>query len=95
LSPLAALPFFNIVWDILGDMMHIIEGIWKRHIFKMLAGDPAPAKPRPRKTWTDEANRALAQDHIDVQAVLRKWSLPTEMRKVLLCSFCVLLIYIT
>lgn len=43
-SPLRWIPWFDLVWDILPDMMHIMSGIWKRHILKMLKGERTPAK---------------------------------------------------
>jgi len=89
-SPLAVLPLFNLTWDVLGDMMHIIDGIWKRHVFAMLAGRRLPAKPKPRSSWTLAANRKLAKDHAKVIALLESWQVTPEMIKVI----CVLYIYI-
>jgi len=79
LSPLGALPMFDLAWDVLGDMMHIIYGIWSRHVFEMLAGRRAPAKPKPRKKWTPEQNAALFVDHAMVLAKLKAWALPKPM----------------
>lgn len=73
-SILAALPLFNIAWDILGDMMHIVDGLWKRHIFAMLAGKRGPAVPKPRISWTALENKNLQRDHDAVCAQLRAWT---------------------
>lgn len=61
LSPLAAYPLFDLVWDILPDLMHIITGIWKRHIFKVFLGRRNPSKPKPRRTWTAAENELLME----------------------------------
>ena len=44
LSPLAFLPLFNMVWDVLADMMHIMLNVWAKHLFPMLRGHRTPAK---------------------------------------------------
>jgi hypothetical protein len=43
-SPLRFLWGFDLVWDILPDMMHISPVIWKGHIFKMFKGERTPAQ---------------------------------------------------
>jgi hypothetical protein len=85
LSMLAALPMWDMVWDVLGDMMHIVVGLWKGHIFDMLAGKREPAKPKPRQAWTTTENRRLAKDHADVIAKLKDWSLSEDTKKVKIC----------
>jgi hypothetical protein len=82
LSPLGALPLFDLAWDVLGDMMHILTGIWKRHIFEMLHGNRHPAKPKNRTSWTFAANRALQRDHLTVIEKLREWTLSDATHKV-------------
>lgn len=81
-SPLCALPMFDITWDILGDMMHILSGIWSRHVFEMLAGLRTPAKPKPRTSWTAAANNALAKAHDTVLIKLRDWAVSPDMKAV-------------
>ena len=83
LSPLAALPRFNLVWDILPDMMHVVPGIWKRHMFAMFVGDRAPAKPRPRKSLSSEENTKLMSDHAKAVRQLEEWALTQEERDML------------
>ena len=83
LSPLAALPMFNLVWDVLPDMMHVIPGIWKRHVFAMFNGDRLPAKPRPRKSLSAADNAKLMADHAAAVAHLAEWSLAPEEREML------------
>ena len=63
-SPLRFLPFFNLVWDVLPDMMHIISGIWKRHIFAVLLGKRMPADVRVRKHNTEEELARMATENI-------------------------------
>ena len=79
-TPLMALPKFNVVWDILGDMMHIISGVWKRHIFCLLAGNRGIAVPKPRASWTEQQNRKLAADYKTVEEKMRAWELPKAMK---------------
>jgi hypothetical protein len=85
LSMLACLPLWNMVWDILGDMMHIIVGLWKGHIIDMLAGKREPAHPKPRQTWTAAENKKLEEDHADVVTKLKDWSLSEDTKKVKIC----------
>lgn len=66
LSPLAYLPLFDLVWDILMDLMHIVSGFWKRHIFPAFKGKRLPAVPRTRKSWTRKENLELLQEHVEV-----------------------------
>lgn len=81
LSPLAALPLFDLVWDVMMCMMHIIPGIWKRHIFQMFVGNRAPATPKPRKSLTQRENKRLMEDHKTVLTELRGWMLPEAQQK--------------
>ena len=48
-SPLSILHLFDVVWDFLPDMMHIMQGIYKRIIFQLLKGNKAPAPYNPLK----------------------------------------------
>jgi hypothetical protein len=49
--PLAFLAFFNLIWDITGDMMHIIKGMWARKLMPMLKGEFNQSQPlEPPKT---------------------------------------------
>jgi hypothetical protein len=81
LSPLAALDFFDLVWDILGDLMHQIPGIWKRHIFAMFQGLRVPAKPKPRKTWTPEQNQQLEDAWNGAKEILKSWEVSKSVQK--------------
>ena len=63
-SPLRFLPFFNLVWDVLPDMMHIISGIWKRHIFAVLLGKRMPADVKVRVENTKEEQARMATENI-------------------------------
>lgn len=47
--PLADLPMWDMAKDFVPDMMHIISGIWSRHIFDLLLGSRQPAEPQKRK----------------------------------------------
>jgi hypothetical protein len=51
---LRQLDFFNVVWDITGDMMHLIKGMWERRVMPMLKGNFKQAPPRkPETTHAD------------------------------------------
>jgi len=77
LSPLRFVPLFDLTWDIMMDMMHIVPVMWKGHIFKMFAGKRVPATPKPRKTWTPAENATLLQEHEQARAHLAAWELST------------------
>jgi hypothetical protein len=50
---LAFLAMFNVIWDITGDMMHIIKGMWMRRLMPMLKGELVQAAPKkPNMTHT-------------------------------------------
>ena len=78
LSPLASLPFFDLVWDVLPDMMHVLPNIWKAHIFQMFVGKRTPAKPRERKSLTDKENAHLLAAHDDALTELDEWHLSED-----------------
>jgi hypothetical protein len=74
-SPLRFVHLFDLVWDILPDMMHIVPVIWKGHIFKMFRGLRMPAQVKPRKKYTDAQNKKLMKDHDKAKEHLRGWTL--------------------
>ena len=67
------LPLFDLVWDILPDMMHIMSGIWKRHIFELLKGGRAPSAVKARKKNTAAQNAALRVEHAKSKARCADW----------------------
>ena len=81
-SPLMWLPFFCIVWDIVMDMMHVILGIWKRHIVELLKGRRAPAKIPNRKNLNPAENAALQRDHSEMKDRLQQWKLDQVVHNV-------------
>lgn len=82
-SPLHFLPLFDIVWDVMPDMMHIVPDLFKGHIVPMLRGQRDPAKVRARKTWTAERNEALLRQHAKAKEHLKTWTL-SEVRFILI-----------
>ena len=72
-SPLRFLPRFDMVWDILPDMMHIMSGIWKRHIFELLKGGRAPSAVKARKQNTAAQNAALREEHAKCKERCADW----------------------
>jgi hypothetical protein len=79
LSPLALLLLFDLVWDILPDWMHIMSGIWKRHIFQCFRDTRQPAPVKPREKWSAERNAAMLAEHKKAKAQLASWSLATDV----------------
>ena len=63
------------VWDILADMMHIITGIFKRHICALLRGLRTPKAVKSRKKNTAEQNKELAHEHKKAVAMVKSWAL--------------------
>ena len=74
-SPLSYIPLFDMTWDILPDLMHIIPGIWNRHIFALLAGQRQPSAVKARKKNTDAENTALQQRHAACREEVKAWEL--------------------
>ena len=74
-SPLSWLPLWCMTWDILADMMHIITGIFKRHICALLAGMRQPAAVKARKKNSPAENRALAAAHKACKELIALWKL--------------------
>ena len=83
LSPLAALPLFDMIWDITPDMMHIVEGIWKRHIFAMFKGERRPARPKNFKSYTVKENAVVQEEHAVALKQLEAWTLDNDKQKLL------------
>ena len=44
--PLGLLPFFNIIWDLCPDLMHINKNLWDRCIVALFMGKRDPKKPK-------------------------------------------------
>lgn len=76
-SPIVDIPLFNIVWDVLADVMHTVPRFWRGHVFPLLRGLRYPANPKTRKSWTDAANRKLLADHAGLKKKMAKWKLDT------------------
>ena len=80
LSPLSFLPFFDMCWDFLPDVMHITTGVWYRHIWKLMLGLRTPAPPRKRKDA--RAFEDLERRHRQVVEEMKLWEInETTKRK--------------
>jgi hypothetical protein len=75
LSPLAEIPMFDLVWDILMCVMHILPGIWKRHVFSLLDGMRQPAAVKARKKNSTEENDALQAAYTHCCRSVKEWEL--------------------
>jgi hypothetical protein len=83
--PFSILPLFNLVWDFLPDMMHVLKGIIHRHLFGLLKGYREPKPPKLVK-----ANNSHPPDERRVrQAVNRRacrvWKKAKTVPIVLMC----------
>ena len=74
-SPLRFLHLFDLGRDITPDMMHIIKGIWYRHIFALFNGWRDPGVPRPRNSWTDAENLDLINRSQSAKDDVQSWKL--------------------
>jgi hypothetical protein len=81
LSPLAAYPMFDIVWDILMDVMHLWPGYVKRNLMAAMQGQRTPAACKPRKKYTPAENKQLAEDHEAVLQDLKDWTVTDDVGK--------------
>ena len=72
--PLRFYPLFDLVWDIMPDMMHLGTGIWQRHIFELLKGGRAPAPVKAKKKNTAAQNEALRSEHEKCKAHVKDWA---------------------
>ena len=74
-SPLSLLFLFDLIWDVLPDLMHINTGIWHRHFLDMLTGKRFPAAVKARKKNSAEANEELVKQHAACKEQLQTWVL--------------------
>jgi hypothetical protein len=89
LCVLGLLPLFDLCWDIVLDMMHVIKNIWPEHLLRAFAGVGAPAKPK-RRTENNKGPAEIAVDrklHRDRLALFaevhqdhRVWTLDKKQR---------------
>jgi hypothetical protein len=70
---LLRLPYFDVSKQCLLDPMHIIEGIWKHHIFDLMKGETKLNKPAP------DDSAAVVESRIQDQ-LLKVWSLSQRKR---------------
>ena len=92
LSPLVYFPLFDIIWDILPDLMHIIEGLQKTHILPLLKRKRKPKVPKPlkkRKVQTpkdaqkrEAAFKKVQATHAKVVAHVHTWELSDKNLKI-------------
>ena len=76
--PLAALHLFNLVWDLLPDMMHIVPAVMKGHVVPMMQGKRDPKKPKDRKEtefWSKADQKDLLARWEAVKRKLLEWRL--------------------
>ena len=66
---------FDLVWDILPDMMHIIWGIWHRHVLQVMVGKRTPAAVKPAKNRPKAEHQKLLARNQHVRASLDTWKL--------------------
>ena len=78
-TPLGYFPLFDIIWDILPDMMHVLEGFQKTHLLKLLKGERSAARPRRPVSFADklaeQAYNALLKEYEALLAHIDTWKL--------------------
>jgi len=77
--PLAILHLFDVVWDFLPDMMHIIDGTMSSHIIPMLKGKRNPAAPK----FTGKSRFGRIYTQADLAAQKKAWNVMDARRKVI------------
>jgi hypothetical protein len=71
---LSLLHMFNIVWDITGDLMHLLKGTWGRRLMPMLKGLMTQAPPKePAATHADGRGGAQAYTAVEMRARMQKY----------------------
>jgi hypothetical protein len=62
--PLSLLHLFDIIRDIMPDLMHIIMGLVKRHLLKLLKGERTPKAPKYLSTTAGTRKRMHGEGEI-------------------------------
>ena len=70
--PLSALHLFDIIWDIMPDLMHMIKGLLKDHLLKLLLGEASVSKPTKLQVPTKPA-RGKRQSEVQYRKTLEGW----------------------
>ena len=85
--PLSALSWFDVVWDIVPDMMHIIKGLIEKYIVNTMKGKRNVKPPKPLVTEgyvgttlreRDESNRVALQEFTTAKEVIVILNTKTE-----------------
>jgi hypothetical protein len=89
LCVLGLLYLFDLCWDIVLDMMHVVKNIWPEHLLKLFAGVGAPTKPtrltENKKTIEQiREERLIHRDRLKLYAQVRSdygvWVLNPKQR---------------
>ena len=70
--PLSALHLFDIIWDIMPDLMHMIKGLLKDHLLKLLLGEVGVSKPTKLQVPKKPA-RGKRQSEAQYSETLEGW----------------------
>jgi len=73
--PLRWIFMFDLVWDIMPDMMHIIWGIWHRHLLQLMGGKRDPSGVRRAKRRTKVEQEKLVTKNKRVKQSVATWKL--------------------
>jgi hypothetical protein len=74
-SPLASLPYFDLVEDMVPDMLNIVNNMWTKGIFKMFAGTRKLPPFKTRAACQAADVEKLFQNHAAEEALLAAWVL--------------------
>ena len=82
LSPLCALPLFDMIWDMGPDGMHLNDNIFETHGIDVLCGRRHPNRPKARASWSTKENQQLQKDYEYEIKICDKWQLSTKDQNV-------------
>jgi hypothetical protein len=83
--PLGLLPFFNIIWDLCPDLMHINKNLWDRCIVALFMGKRDPKKPTKNPNpgrFRDVQVPAKAQEQQQPPRKKKKGPSEDDLRKI-------------
>ena len=79
---LCSLDLFDMVWDITGDMMHLLKQMWKHRLMPMLKAEFKQAPPKePATTYANGAKPSVQVPYSRVDRLARKKKFEAQKRE--------------
>jgi hypothetical protein len=76
---------FDVVWDFLPDMMHIVKGVMHGHLVPLFKGNRRPNKPKKPAAYKDPKGDLwewVREEHGSVTIQCMEWELhPADLQK--------------